>query len=306
MQEDNERMNKEQFANQLKERLEEITGCRVEIQHNIKNNGIKLTSITIMHEGSNIAPTIYLESYYELFKSGESLEKIMEMILATEAKHKINKNFDMKNYMEFHNIKSNLRFKIINTERNKELLEEIPHLNIMDLSKVYFVEVDMPEIGKGTMLVKNNLMDLWKIDFEELDRIATKMTQQHSKLSVINMKDFIIAQMANMELEDMIDFEMENIPMYAITNQERVFGAACLLYNNLFQEFSDEMKDDLFILPSSTHEVLVLPANVGNSRGVDYLKGMVKEVNTTQVSPEEFLSNNIYLYSRANNQIEIL
>ena len=299
-------MNKEQFTNQLKERLEEITGCKVEIQHNIKNNGLKLTSITLMHEESNIAPNIYVESYYELFKAGESLEKIIEMILETEEKHQINRNFDVRRYLEFHNIKSNLRFKIINTERNKELLEEIPHLNIMDLSKVYFVEVDMPEIGKGTMLVKNNLMDLWKIDFEELDRIATEMTQQHSKLSVINMKDFIIAQMANMELEDMIDFEMENIPMYAITNQERVFGAACLLYDKLLQEFAEDLEDDLVILPSSTHEVIVLPANTGNSRGVDYLKGMVKEVNSTQVSPEEFLSNNIYLYRRATNQIEIL
>ena len=299
-------MNKEQFTNQLKERLEEITGCKVEIQHNIKNNGLKLTSITLMHEESNIAPNIYVESYYELFKAGESLEKIIEMILETEEKHQINRNFDVRRYLEFHNIKSNLRFKIINTERNKELLEEIPHLNIMDLSKVYFVEVDMPEIGKGTMLVKNNLMDLWKIDFKELDRIATEMTQLHSKSSVINMKDFIIAQMANMELEDMIDFEMENIPMYAITNQERVFGAACLLYDKLLQEFAEDLEDDLVILPSSTHEVIVLPANTGNSRGVDYLKGMVKEVNSTQVSPEEFLSNNIYLYRRATNQIEII
>jgi len=46
-------MTKELFTKQLKERLEEITECKVYTETNTKNNGVELESLTIIREGRN-------------------------------------------------------------------------------------------------------------------------------------------------------------------------------------------------------------------------------------------------------------
>ena len=93
-------------------------------------------------------------------------------------------------------------------------------------------------------------------------------------------------------------------PMYVATNVQKVWGAGVILYDNLLKTFAEHIGGDFYILPSSTHEVLFVPAYVGFD--AKSLKQMVKEVNATEVSEQEFLSNNIYYYSMDDDRMEIV
>ena len=299
-------MDKETFTKQLKERLEEITECKVYTETNTKNNGVELESLTIIREGRNAYPTIYVDIWWDIYKAGESFDDIVAKVLEWEKKSALSRKMDLDFFLDFDRVKENLRYKIINTEKNVDLLNSIPHKDFLDLSKVYMVEVNTPEIGRGTVLVSNVHMELWKTTWEELDRYATEQTEKQNPSYIFDMVDMATEMLEKAVDVELPDFEIPHGQMYVITNQERYFGAAVLLYKDVFKNFATEKEEDLYILPSSTHEVIVIPASLAQYQGIKGLKEMVKEVNSTHVEPEEFLSDNIYFYDRQTDSIKIV
>ena len=310
-------MDKEMFTSQLKGRLEELTGCKVNSQTSTKNNGVKLESLVIMREGVNAAPTIYADIWWELYNAGEPFEDIVTKILEWERKISINRRIDFDFFLDFNKVKSNLRFKVINTEKNIDLLNTIPHKDFMDLSKVYYVEVYTPEMGTGTILVSNAHMENWGADLEEIDRYATEQTEKNNPFQIFDMKDItksVAMEMAGMVREEenfQTDMEIPLVEMpprqmYVFTNEQRYFGASVLLYQDILKNFAKQIKDNLVILPSSTHELIVVPAGVAGYTGINHLKEMVKTVNATQVEPEEYLSDNVYFYNRQTGRLKII
>jgi len=149
-------------------------------------------------------------------------------------------------------------------------------------------------------------MELWKTTWEELDRYATEQTEKQNPSYIFDMVDMATEMLEKAVDVELPDFEIPHGQMYVITNQERYFGAAVLLYKDVFKNFATEKEEDLYILPSSTHEVIVIPASLAQYQGIKGLKEMVKEVNSTHVEPEEFLSDNIYFYDRQTDSIKIV
>lgn len=301
-------MTKETFTKQLKERLEEITECVVEIHTTTKNNGIKLESLTIMREGKNTYPTIYIDIWWDIYNKGESFENIITKVLEWERKSAVNKEIDLDFFMDFNQVKEKLRYKIINTEKNLDLLNSIPHKDFLDLSKVYMVEVYTPQIGNGTIMIHNKHLEMWGTKPEEIDRYAAEQTEKHNPYCILPIEKVvknIVTELAGTE-ETIPEFTMPPMEMYVLTNREKYLGASVLLYQNVLKNFAKEKKDDIYILPSSTHELILIPARVVWYTGIKHLKEMVKEVNSTQVEPEEFLSDNVYMYNRFTDKIEIV
>lgn len=122
----------------------------------------------------------------------------------------------------------------------------------------------------------------------------------------------IISDNADNRDPDMADafFEMDSvyednmIPMFVATNSKKVNGAGVILYDGLLRTFAEKIGGDFFILPSSVHEVIFVPANSDMDAG--YFIQMVKEVNATEVSPDEVLSNNIYRYHADEDFVEMM
>lgn len=80
-------------------------------------------------------------------------------------------------------------------------------------------------------------------------------------------------------------------PMFCMTNERKMNGASLILHEDIRKQIGEFMKGDFYILPSSIHEILILPDN--GIFSVSELNAMVKEVNATQVSLEEQLSDKV-------------
>lgn len=297
-------MTLESFTGHLKQRLEEATGCEVRIQPTQKNNGITLTSITIMRENRNVAPTTYAEQYFDQFNEGDTIEEILDRIIEIDEKYQLDSNFDISSFTDYNKVKDKLRFKLVNTSKNKERLLQIPHKEFLDLSKIYFAEVDSLDGCSGTITVATEHMKLWGIDSEELDKIATINTFKNNKITLMNLVDFIEEEVLGEELA-FEGMDIPDVPMYALTFKSKIFGAAVFACDSLFKKFADFVEDNLYIIPSSIHELLIIPCN-SSHQDVTLLKYMIREVNSTQVAEEEILSYNLYFYSREKDEIEII
>ena len=305
------------FADAIKVGFEEAhPECSVMVHKVTKNNDLVLTGISIRSREVNIAPTIYMDDYYNDYKNGRPVMDIIAEIENIYNTYKLEHNFNVNSITDFNHVQGKICYKLVNKDKNKELLSDAPYIQFHDLAIVFYVVVSEDSDRTGTITVRNNLMEMWgNPDINDLYRIAKNNTQKRYKGSVFNMieimGDIISHNVDNIEPNIVDDFfemnftyEDNMIPMFVATNNKKVNGAGVILYEGLLKTFAEKIGSDFYILPSSIHEVIFVPAN--GDMDVRYLIQMVKEVNATEVSPSEVLSDNVYKYNADTDFVEIM
>ena len=290
----------EVFTEIIKSEMEKIynSKCKVDVLNVVKNNGLHLTGITIRNRESNMSPTIYLDGYFADYKDGRTIENICKEIVQVYEKNKVQKDFSLEQVTDFKNVKDRICFKLVNREKNAELLADAPYVEYQDLAVVFYILVSKDKNGITSITVRNSLMNMWGMDADILYYLAKKNTQRLFRGRVLSMME-VMAEI----IGDSADaFEDSAFPMYVATNIFKMNGACILLYDGVLKKFAEKIGGDFYILPSSVHEVIFVPAN--GDMNTRYLIQMVKEVNATEVAPDEVLSDNIYKYHADTDFVE--
>ena len=91
-----------------------------------------------------------------------------------------------------------------------------------------------------------------------------------------------------------IDFPIpdDGPKMYVLTNSSTMFGATKICDKFALRNIASVIGDDFLIIPSSIHEVIVLPYDKTMDPGD--IDAMIREVNETQVSEQDRLSDHVY------------
>lgn len=273
---------------------------RVSLQDIIKNNDTHLDGLTILSAGSNISPTIYLNYYYDKYLAGKSLSTIYDDILLSYHQNVPKENIDISFFTDFAKVKNHIIFKLVNYERNKELLGKVPHVRYLDLAVVFNCFINSTEDGYATILIHHQHLSYWNISTEELYSLAMKNTPHLLHYQLQNMTDVIIDLFCNEHIE--LSKELLPVfPMYVLSNTTKLNGSGCILYEDLLSEIAQHLDSDFYILPSSIHEVLLIP--VASASSYEDLSSMVHEINATQLAREEVLSDRVYFYSRHSGKV---
>lgn len=276
-------------------------GGNITINHVIKNNGCEMDGLVIMEKGKDIAPTIYLDSFYELYTNGENIKSIIRQIEVIYEQNKNNVTFDVNILKHFDTIKDKIVYKVVNYRSNEKLLEQVPHKRILDLAVVFYCLLDNEYGRSATALIYNNNLKNWNVTIDDVYKAALKNTPDllHSKISsmaALFEKCGVNVDGEEVDLKDYVPSDM-----YVLTNESKLNGAACILYENVLYDFAQKLGADLYILPSSVHEVILLPKLSMFEK--DELVNMVKEVNTEGVAADEVLSDHVYEYNRTERLI---
>ncbi|WP_155831450.1 DUF5688 family protein [Butyrivibrio sp. LC3010] len=272
----------------------EYEGAVVELKEVVKNNDQRLTGIVVKKEDSNIAPNIYLEGFFRDHENGKAFEDVMRDIAALRVEHEIS-NIDVSYITDYEACRGKVVPRLVNADMNEELLSERPHRIIEDLAVIYALDMN-----EGMSIpISEQMMGAWGMDEEKLhtDAIENLPRILPAKLSSIGE-----VLRAMMPLDEFSEMRAEMFPVddtfYVLSNKRNVYGAAALLDKNMMNEIIEKLGEGFFILPSSVHEVLIIPDK--NCIQVKDLKNMVREVNATTVSEEDKLSDSIYRYSAEN------
>lgn len=297
------------FVELVKEELEKRLGeeYTVKTKDVIKNNGIVLTGITAGKPEINISPIIYLNNYYEAYTNNhETLEKILSDIMEIYVRSCIKHTIDMQFFTDFEQVKEQIVFKLVNYEKNRELLKDVPFIPFQDLAVVFQCLVANEKNGITSIMIHHAHTKLWNVTAQDLYRQAQENMPRLYPYEICGIKDMIMEMMQQSDAEPAWCEALPEtvpLPLYVLTNTNRVNGAGTLLYENIIKDFAQAADKNVFILPSSVHEVLLLLENGGES--VESLKQMVHEVNETEVEAEDFLSDHIYYYNRKTSLISM-
>ena len=275
----------------------------VTLNHVMKNNGTELDGITIMEKDENIAPTIYINSFYDRYREGVSLKAVVSEIIRIYNQNKNSININADYFENYENVRKTIVYKLVNYQKNKKLLEDVPYKRVLDLAVVFYCLIEQRKGVSATALIHNEHLRIWNVTEDEIYNDALKNTPVLLAGSIVPMSKILseIAGTAPVDNDEKVcEYTGEDI-LYVLTNSSRVNGAACILYDNLLKKFANDVHSDLYILPSSVHEVIIVPKK--NAFDKSELADMVREVNEQGVSQDEILSDNVYEYNRKNGLI---
>ena len=179
-------------------------------------------------------------------------------------------------------------------DKNADMLKGMPHFKFGDLAAIFQVQVNANEYGNAVITVKDEHMKMWGVDPKTLMDHARANMEEKQPVRIQSMMEVLTDMMGEMP-EGMLP-EAEAPQMYVMSNETRINGAAAMVFTEKLDEFAQDHNANLFILPSSVHEFLLIPDN--GKMSVPELEAMVRDVNATQVAPDEVLSDNVYFYDK--------
>ena len=203
-------------------------------------------------------------------------------------------------------------FRMIHTASNQVLLSDVPHIPYLDLSIIFFLSLERTDTGQVTAMIHNSHARMWKVSARDLWRLARENTPREFPAEIQSMQELLQTMAGDTSqdacdpslLELLLQSPSETIPLYVLTNQTGLYGAACMIYQDILKDFAARLEKDLIVLPSSVHEVLLTPDSPDSS--YEDLSNMVRTINTQEVPLEDQLSNQVYLYTRSDDRLRIV
>ncbi len=234
--------------------------CRIDIHDVRKNNGLILQGMQIQNQDTNLSPTIYLNSFYEMYLENHSIDMVVTEIQELYDNDIIHKNLDVSFLSDFEKVKECIIYRLINAEKNEELLNEIPHIPFKNMAICFYCTFELEPGISGSTLIKSDMAQIWKVETEKLMELAETNTHRILPEQFICIKDMLNKEDELKEGYYSIEPDEEN-EMYVLTNEEHYYGAAAILYPNVLNRLADRFKCDFFVIPSSIHEMIISLAN---------------------------------------------
>ncbi len=270
---------------------------------NLKNNSVELTGIMFKKVGERVSPTIYIEDLYEEYRKKQKTlcEVTNEMIAryenSAETMQELSR-FDL----DFDSNKNKIIYRLISRERNRELLTEMPYIPFLDMAITFHLVVSVDKNYVQSLKVSKELQKKWDVTVEQLLKIAKYNTERMFPAEIKGLKEFVKEYLISSE-EDLTN--VEKVDMIVVTNELGINGATVILYDGIIEEMANRYNADLYLIPSSVHEMIVVPVEDDSCRELhDILRFMVRDINERFVAEEEILSNRIYTYLRKEKRFE--
>lgn len=291
-------MNKEAMQQQILEALSKKLGdgFHISIQKVLKTN-VKLDGLTILRDGENISPTIYLEPFYKELENGASIDDAAGGILRTYSEAGIHpQDFDASAVCDFSYAKDRLYVELINRHSNEELLQDVPHtLFLDDFAVIIRCAVEMTAESSASFLVHNSHLKMWQVKREYLISCAVQNTRRLFGVELASIES-ILQKLC----PEMSACSFPDTPLWVMTNKRKFAGAATALFKDVLKDFSEE-HGNFYAIFSSVHEVLLIPT-MDNS-DIDTITQMNQDVNAEHVQADEILGTKAYYYQKGTGFI---
>lgn len=283
----------------------------------VKNNDTHLEGVVIKRTYESVSPTYYMNGYYIDGYTEEATAQaiydsyIKEQKVQLDAMEKL-----VSQLSDYEKMKDKICFKLVNTDMNKEFLKDAPHLKFNDeLSLCFYIQL-RPD---ATITIHNKFINIWNLGKNDAEKQLYEVAQRNTMRihpPVLDNMAYVLGYISDVdgieELEGFKEMVESQFPIYVLTNETKVYGASTIAYNNgqLLEDCRQAIENRtgkdvpaLVIIPSRIHEVMILPAD--DIDDINEIREMIKDMNLTEVQPEERLSNNVFGYSKQDGFVQL-
>ena len=274
-----------------------------------KNNKTGYKALQIVKDGDNISPSIHMDVFYDMYVDGKDIREIAKSVIDYYNDHADGIDVDVEELYDYDKMSKKVIIRLINYEKNKEILEDCPYVMWNDLAISFRWIADYQTAGIATALITNREFKSWDISLEELYYQAIENMQKLFPMCIDDMEELYLQSIENELIRDRVRQELQELcapdfPMLVLSNSKKINGATSVLYPECLKHLSEQYDGGSYILPSSVHEMILIP----NSADIpeDELKNMVRQANQTAVRDEDLLSYNVYSYDAGLDEVSVI
>ena len=255
-----------------------------------KQNRKNLHAVTLSKPGSAAAPTFYLEDLYQAYLDGTAPDDMAESLIRFALENNMQAPPGNIQIEDYESVRKNLGLIVIGEERNREYLSDLIYEKIEDLALLPIIFTN-DSYGTGNIKIKRTCLSLWNVSEETVLKEAKENAPNLMPLTFRQLGDLVGEESANEE------------ELFVLSNSFFAGGAAVIFYPHVLSCIGNALGKDLFLLPSSVNEMIIL---TDCGQDPETLLKIVKEVNRTQVVESEQLTDAVYHYSREKDHFKKL
>lgn len=305
-------MRMKEFTETLATKMEaRLNGVKVTPTTNWKNNGILREGLTICKVGEPVAPILYIDHLFHRFGSGElSVEDILEQVISDYENLSTPIIPDLHTLLSAVDFIDKIRIRLVNLDENKKMIEE-RHLLHYELentglvclfyAKVFTEDNSTGEIGLSEAFLKQYLPQI-----DNAEALYQVIIEKSQDVYFEPMQKVIIEMLSRNHMDDSIldMIETTNNFMYVLSNTSKNYGASTILTETARQKILNQFPNGkVTIFPSSVHELILIRTE--DDENIENLQQMVQEINHTELSKEDFLSDNVYHFDAHTGKLTI-
>ena len=264
--------------------------------HVVKKVNCEYDAMTVTPKNSKIGVNLDISSLYEEYQKSDDYTKSLKTAeIAITKGLSCCPDVNVASLMDYDNMKKTLVMEVISKDANADILKNVPHHDIEDMAVVYRLVLDSTDAGKSTVLVTNNLLDNYGISAEQLWEDALENAPIVRPAQIKGMSEIMYEMMGpDAEAMGIPQIDPADEKMFVATVSDKTCGAGVLAYPNFMEEAAEKIGGSYFVLPSSIHEVILVPDD--GRMDAQELENMVKDVNATQVDAADKLTDHVYHY----------
>lgn len=265
-------------------------------ENEVTKNNTTLTGLVFIKDNASGGPTIYVEDICENIDSGEPYEAVVSQMAesisnSSEMFSAIAAKFDVSDY---ESIKDRLETRLIGTDLNKDFLNNLVYYEVCSGLALVPDIVNYVTDGELRARVTRGIAGEFGVSDEEIISKALENSQKKNPPCLVPMSESIFASPGacmNLLNFDTLPYEYEEEGMYVLSNNDLSNGACVLFYPGVTDKIND-LIGDFFVLPSSVHEIIIVPAT---GRDPEVLAELIRNANRSVVAGQDILSDHLYI-----------
>ena len=296
------KMNFEEFTETVMDRLrdhlpDQYSGAELRIGEFEKLNK-SYTALQVVGGDQMAVPNIDLDTYFKSYQSGtmgmdDVIRKMTEQL-------QDDPQFETEWLKDYGQVKDRLYVRVTDAKENESLLSKVPHREVDGLAVTYHIAFETPDGKSASVPVNTSLMKMYGISEDQLHADALASSQKLYPATFISLAE-MMGNMMGVDADTVMP-TMDEPQLMVLTNERTFQGAGALFYPGQMEAIAAQMGSDYFVLPSSIHEVLLLPDD--GTIDADVLNFMIQDINMSTVAPEERPAHEAYHYDTKDHVLE--
>lgn len=281
----------------LPEDRRESAVCAVHPKRSV--NDTQKYGLTIQFDGETVSPVLFLENAWREYENGEGMKTVLGNLAEKYMEYFEFQKEIVDASMEYEAVKGKVVYQVLNGGANRDSLRNRVYADIgQGLVKVYAIYQKLRGFEKeGCISITHDVMKCFAYDFEEIQKDAEENTPR-----IFPAEFTSVRQLLEMAQEVPVSKNPAEIELYELTNTLAYRGAGALFYPGMQEKIGEQLGRNYFVLPSSLHEVLIVPE--GPKVSAWMLEMDMRAINRKARLREEFLSDKVLFYDREKGQLK--
>lgn len=262
-------------------------------------NNVNYEAMMVLKDGEKILPMFPVQPCFEAYKYGTlSLELIKDLLIDRLKNQLREAKAVLERLLQSSDTVKKIYMRVVNYKDNEDWLKNYPHKRELDFAITYYVHIEESIAEFNAVDISYKFMEKLNLKEEELYELAYANSIRDRGPFIQKLSEYIGEEEGETE-EEVTSREV----MYLLSNNLNRLGAVCMFYEGVLQKFAEHVQGDFYIIPSSIHEVILLPCEYASA---EYLGKLVKEVNNELLLPQEVLGDGVYVYRYEKQEIEVM